>query len=154
MHFPLLQVCIFKVLTFDRVWRCIFVPCMLVLAISIAQPSAAQSWLLNGNSGTSPMTNFVGTKDSTPLVLRTNNVERIRVLTNGRVGIGTTTPFALLNVKANGNVSLGTTDNFLLGATNNFNLAFDNNEIQARLNGAGKHTFSELLGRLGLDWKS
>jgi len=146
MHFPLLQVCFFKVVTFDRVWRCIFISGMLVFAISIAQPSAAQSWLLNGNSGTSPTTNFVGTKDSTPLVLRTNNVERIRVLTNGRVGIGTATPAALLNVKANGNVSLGTTDNFLLGATNNFNLAFDNNEIQARLNGAGSTLFLNYWG--------
>jgi len=119
---------------------------MLVLAISIAQPSAAQSWLLNGNNGTSPTTNFVGTKDSKALVFRTNNVERMRVLPNGRVGIGTTAPSALLNVNVTSNVSLGTTDNFLLGATNNFNLAFDNNEIQARVNGAGNTLYLNYWG--------
>lgn len=108
-----------------------------VLAILITQPSAGQSWSLTGNTGTAPATNFVGTTDNKPLVLRTNNVERMRVLQNGRVGIGTTVPSALFNVKVNDNVSLSTTDNFLLGATNNFNIAFDNNEIQARSNGAG-----------------
>ena len=61
---------------------------MLMLVMSIAQPSHAQSWLITGNSGTSPTTNFVGTRDSKALVFRTNNIERMRVLPNGRVGIG------------------------------------------------------------------
>jgi hypothetical protein len=33
----------------------------------------AQSWLLTGNAGTNPTTNFVGTKDARALALRTNN---------------------------------------------------------------------------------
>lgn len=117
-----------------------------VLAILITQPSAGQSWSLTGNTGTAPATNFVGTTDNKPLVLRTNNVERMRVLQNGRVGIGTTVPSALFNVKVNDNVSLSTTDNFLLGATNNFNIAFDNNEIQARSNGAGSPLYLNYWG--------
>ena len=88
MHFPLLRLFVFKVLTFDRLRSCIFVPCILMLVMSIAQPLAAQSWLLTGNTETLPTTNFVGTKDSRALVFRTNNVERMRILAAGRVGIG------------------------------------------------------------------
>ena len=33
----------------------------------------AQSWLLTGNAGTNPSTNFVGTKDGKALAFRTNN---------------------------------------------------------------------------------
>jgi hypothetical protein len=50
------------------------------------------TWLLLGNSGTNPANNFLGTIDNVDLVLRTNNTERLRVLANGYVGIGTPTP--------------------------------------------------------------
>ena len=33
----------------------------------------AQNWLLTGNAGTNPTTNFVGTKDAKALAFRTNN---------------------------------------------------------------------------------
>src|SRR4051794_6023717 len=110
----------------------------------------AQDWHLIGNAGTSPTTNFVGTTDNKPLVFRTANVERLRILGNGRVGIGTKTPEALLNVPVNGSVTLTTSDNFLLGATTGSNLAFDNNEIQARFNGAGSTLYLNYWG--GATW--
>ncbi|MGE3799466.1 MAG: beta strand repeat-containing protein, partial [Candidatus Kapaibacterium sp.] len=49
-------------------------------------------WLLLGNSGTNPTTNFLGTIDSQALVFRTNNVERARLGTNYNLqgGNGTT----------------------------------------------------------------
>lgn len=40
---------------------------------------------LTGNAGTNPSTNFIGTTDNQPLAVRTNNVERIRVLSTGNV---------------------------------------------------------------------
>lgn len=40
-------------------------------------------WALLGNGGTSPLTNFIGTTDSTDLVFRTNNTERFRIKANG-----------------------------------------------------------------------
>lgn len=43
------------------------------------------AWLLTGNSGTSPSTDFLGTTDAQPLVIRTNNAERARILSNGQV---------------------------------------------------------------------
>ncbi|NTW33808.1 MAG: hypothetical protein HGB12_14510, partial [Bacteroidetes bacterium] len=49
-------------------------------------------WQLTGNSGTDSTANFIGTTDSRPLVIKTNNTEKIRVMANGNVGIGTTNP--------------------------------------------------------------
>ena len=67
--------------------------------------SFAQSWNLTGNSGTTPPTNFLGTKDAKALVFKTNNTERMRILPAGNVGIGVTTPVQRLDV--NGNINLG-----------------------------------------------
>src|SRR5437868_5131776 len=49
-------------------------------------------WELTGNSGTNPASNFLGTTDGRPLVIRTNAVERMRITQGGNVGIGTTGP--------------------------------------------------------------
>jgi len=53
-----------------------------------------------GNSGTTPGTNFLGTTDSQSLVMKTNNVERMRVNTSGNVGVGTSAPIARLEALA------------------------------------------------------
>jgi hypothetical protein len=62
---------------------------------------SAWAWALTGNSGTNPTTNFLGTTDAQPLVIRTNNTERLRVTAGGYVGIGTTTPSQRLEVAGN-----------------------------------------------------
>jgi hypothetical protein len=49
-------------------------------------------WCILGNSGTSASTNYLGTSDAQPLVVRTNATERMRVLSSGQVGVNTTTP--------------------------------------------------------------
>jgi hypothetical protein len=56
-------------------------------------------WRLTGNSGTSPLTHFIGTNDKNDLVFKTNGVERLRLTQKGWVGIGTATPEAALHVK-------------------------------------------------------
>ncbi|OAI39541.1 hypothetical protein AYO38_01495 [bacterium SCGC AG-212-C10] len=61
---------------------------------------SASSWNLSGNSGTFAGTNFVGTKDASPLVFRTNNVEAMRINSSGQIGIGTQTPNSNLDVVA------------------------------------------------------
>lgn len=109
--------------------------CMLVFFSLIVIAVNAQSWLLNGNAGINQKNNFLGTTDAKPLVFRTGNVERMRINKNGSIGIGITNPGARFNVIVGSNVSLTNTDSFLLGPVDGANLAFDNNEIQARNNG-------------------
>lgn len=72
----------------------------------ITDSITSQAWLLHGNSGTNPSSFYLGTKDNQPLVIRTNSVEKARVLTNGNVGINTTAPTQKLDV--NGQVRLRT----------------------------------------------
>ena len=42
-------------------------------------------WLLEGNEATNPNLHFLGTKDSTDFSLRTNNSERLRITSDGRI---------------------------------------------------------------------
>ena len=48
-------------------------------------------WELTGNSGTSPETDFLGTRDNQPLVIRTNGAEALRIDGSGSVVIGGST---------------------------------------------------------------
>ncbi|MCC5922336.1 MAG: hypothetical protein JJT77_01010 [Crocinitomicaceae bacterium] len=63
-----------------------------VKLLSSSNASNSDAWLIAGNAGTNAASNFIGTTDNNPLVVRTNNTERVRVLGNGRVGIATTNP--------------------------------------------------------------
>lgn len=62
-----------------------------------------EGWLLLGNLGTSAATNFVGTRDANDLVIKSNNIEGIRVKTSGAVGINQPTPDvnAILDINSN-----------------------------------------------------
>ena len=65
----------------------------------IADMAAANSnWSLTGNSGTNSATNFLGTLDGQPLIMKTNNNEAMRIDSAGNIGIGTNNPTAKLNV--------------------------------------------------------
>lgn len=57
-------------------------------------------WNINGNTGTVPPGNFIGTIDNKDLVFKTNNVERMRILAGGNIGIGTSTPSNILTVNS------------------------------------------------------
>jgi len=69
--------------------------------------SSAQSWGLTGNSNTNPGKNFLGTTDEKSLVLRTDNIERLRITVNGKVGIGIAKPQQQLDVNGNINIADG-----------------------------------------------
>jgi hypothetical protein len=71
---------------------------ILFACLIMSVTSFAQNWLLLGNAGTNPPTNFVGTTDNEPLVFKTDATEYMRILTNGKVGIGTTSPQLLFHV--------------------------------------------------------
>ena len=55
------------------------------------------AWQLTGNSATNPASHFLGTTDAQDFVIRTNNTERVRVLSSGavRIGYGTAATDAL-----------------------------------------------------------
>jgi len=58
---------------------------LLPFALLASALSFAQSWNLTGNSGIDSSTNFIGTTDSQPLVLKSNNIEGMRIKPNGDV---------------------------------------------------------------------
>ncbi len=62
-----------------------------------------QKWDLNGNTGTNAAINFIGTKDSVDLVIRTHNIEQLRIKADGRAGVGTSNPdaTAILDIYSN-----------------------------------------------------
>ncbi|MFD2941385.1 hypothetical protein [Flavobacterium notoginsengisoli] len=49
------------------------------------------AWELGTNSGTNPANHFIGTTDAVDLATRTNNTERLRVNSAGKLLVGTTT---------------------------------------------------------------
>jgi hypothetical protein len=81
--------------------------------------SSSASWNLSGNSGTNVTEHFLGTTDLSPLVIKTNATERLRITEDGWVGIGTSTPESALHVKGQliiDSLNAGdlTTDNLLV----------------------------------------
>jgi hypothetical protein len=69
---------------------------------------ARSAWNLAGNSGVDPSTNFLGTTDNQPLVIKTNGTEAVRIDAQGRTGIGADAPTAKLTIdNVGGNTSFG-----------------------------------------------
>jgi hypothetical protein len=75
-------------------------------------------WNSKGNAGTVPATNFIGTTDNQSFVARTNNVERMRILNTGNIGIGTNNPDTKLHL-ANAGTGQTAAANTILTLENN-----------------------------------
>jgi hypothetical protein len=59
---------------------------------------SGKGWDLDGNSGTTPVANFIGTTDAQALALKTDNAERMRIDASGNVGVGTSAPQSKFHV--------------------------------------------------------
>lgn len=95
----------------------------IVSALITSNLTFAQSWNLNGNSGTNPASDYIGTGDATDLVFKTNGLERLRVASNGSVELGTSPSYPDVTFKVNGRTQVITdvnSDAFYIGnnATN------------------------------------
>ncbi|MEX1189108.1 MAG: SprB repeat-containing protein [Bacteroidia bacterium] len=58
-------------------------------------------WSRSGNVGVDPSSQFIGTTDFTPLALKTNGQEVMRIAEDGNVGIGTSAPEYKFDVDGN-----------------------------------------------------
>src|SRR5689334_814711 len=74
-----------------------FLPLAAIFLTSAFTAYSQTSWLINGNSNITT-SNFVGTTNNQPLIIKTNKVERLRILSTGNIGIGTKTPDNTLHV--------------------------------------------------------
>lgn len=113
--------------------------------------SSNSGWATTGNAGTAPATNYLGTSDLQPLVIRTNAIERMRIAENGNASIGsTTTNSARLNLFA---TTTDTSTPVGLSVTNNYNGASNKFGIDVNVDGAGSATkygiSSTLVGLAG-----
>jgi hypothetical protein len=94
------------------------------------------AWQLGGNAGTNPATNFLGTTDAVDLSIRTNGVERIRVLgaagpAQGFVGINQAAPNERLEVsgamRVNGTTATANAGDIRLNPTTNAHEGYSDN---------------------------
>jgi len=70
--------------------------------------AASTDWSLTGNTGTTAGTNFIGTTDTEAFIVKTDNSERIRVASNGKVGIAENNPTDA-TLEVGGNLIVGNT---------------------------------------------
>lgn len=61
-------------------------------------PGNGDAWTTLGNGGTNAAVNFMGTTDGVDVVFRTNNTEKMRLMSSGRLGIGTAAPSTFVNI--------------------------------------------------------
>ncbi len=59
---------------------------------SLCQSGGGQAWLLKGNGGTNPATNFIGTTDNKDFVASTNAKERMRITSTGAISVNKPAP--------------------------------------------------------------
>lgn len=71
----------------------------------IATSVVTSGWKTDGNAGTNPNVNFLGTVDAEGLAFRTSNSERMRIDENGRFGFGTQ-PENFFHIKSHSNFPL------------------------------------------------
>jgi hypothetical protein len=81
--------------------------------VKIIKEPERDDWTMNGNSGSNPATNFIGTKDAQDLVFKTNSTERLRIKDSGGISIS--------SLSGNGNGIVTTDAN---GVLNRINLSF------------------------------
>jgi len=96
-----------------------------VIAIAGSSSLRAQSWSLTGNALSSG-TEYVGSSNGYPLLFKTNNVERARILSGGNFGIGTTSPAGFFSIGATSQFQINSSGviTSAVGITSSGNITF------------------------------
>jgi hypothetical protein len=74
-------------------------------ADSVAIDFASASWVLTGNSTVDSTRDYIGSKNFAPFIVKTADIERMRLTAAGWLGLGTAAPSAKLDVNG-GNILL------------------------------------------------
>ncbi|HEY4291367.1 MAG TPA: Ig-like domain-containing protein [Puia sp.] len=75
-------------------------------SITVNIEAKSSSWSTTGNIATGGDTSFIGTVDTNRLAFRTNNIERMSILGDGTIGIGTKNTYGY-KLAVNGNAIFG-----------------------------------------------
>lgn len=99
--------------------------CVEKTLIKLKQPER-DDWRVNGNTGIDGAVNYIGTADQADLVIKTNAGERMRVTMDGKIGIGTASPSALLSVGSSSAFQVGSSGaiDAATGITSSGNITF------------------------------
>ncbi|MBN2542564.1 hypothetical protein JXI42_06825 [bacterium] len=124
-------------------------------------------WQLTGNTGTDPFSNFLGTVDSQPLVIKTDSTERIRITTKGQIETFNTGNSVFIGAGAGVNDNLDNNCNVAIGDSALFsntvgdsniaigNAAMFSNTTASRNIAIGpKSLFSQSYSNGGAKWNS
>ncbi len=76
-------------------------------SVTITQPERSD-WTMNGNAGTNPATQYIGTSDDKDVVFKANGQESLRLKANGDISLfGNMTGAGPIHKKADGTLGLG-----------------------------------------------
>ena len=78
---------------------------LLAFCMELCAKENAMAWQTKGNGATNPTTDFLGTADNEPVVIKANGSEALRITSAGDVGIGFATPGAKLHVNGGAMIS-------------------------------------------------
>ncbi len=77
-------------------WGLIYTALGTIFSVSVMLSQSQNWWRTNGN--TPQNTDYLGTSNNSPLIIKTNNIERLRIAPNGFVGIANSNPQYVLDV--------------------------------------------------------
>ena len=107
-------------------------------------------WSLAGNNISSNSGSILGTKNEFPIYIKTNNVNRMIIDTDGNVGIGTEQPRQMLHV-VGGNIMISKSSTKAPGSTNG-SLYFGSNISDSNPNGKWGIEYIDQDGSYGLNF--